>query len=300
VYAKPTAPRSIGGVLDDAIKLYREAFTKSWLLALIGQVLIAGPLLVIRLKMAAIPEAAGNPMAAAMNPAAAAALMAVFKSPAIWLSYLLAMIFTFGLYNALIAQADAFAKARQQSIGESFAVGFRLLPCSALLYLVMAVAVMIGAVCVGLVAGLLGVMHVSGIVGSVLGLALFVFGIYAWGRAFLANTALVVENTGVFKSLGISWSLIKNHWWRTATVYGVAIIIAIVFYFLIAGLDGLIFAMLRGSGASATVVSQLLSIATGAVLTPFYPTVLLAMYYDLKLRNEGADLAGRVNALAPQ
>ena len=33
MYVKPTTPRSIGGILDDAIKLYRDAFAKSWPLA---------------------------------------------------------------------------------------------------------------------------------------------------------------------------------------------------------------------------------------------------------------------------
>jgi hypothetical protein len=32
----------------------------------------------------------------------------------------------------------------------------------------------------------------------------------------------------------------------------------------------------------------------------FVPAILLATYHDLKLRKEGADLASRVNALAPQ
>jgi hypothetical protein len=31
---------------------------------------------------------------------------------------------------------------------------------------------------------------------------------------------------------------------------------------------------------------------------PLVPAVLLTMYYDLKLRKEGTDLAGRVDALA--
>jgi hypothetical protein len=44
----------------------------------------------------------------------------------------------------------------------------------------------------------------------------------------------------------------------------------------------------------------LISVAGGTVLMTFFPAVLVAMYYDLKLRREGADLASRVNALAPQ
>src|SRR6185312_2273186 len=39
MYTRPTAPRSIGGVLDDAIRLYRAAFSRCWVLALGGGVL---------------------------------------------------------------------------------------------------------------------------------------------------------------------------------------------------------------------------------------------------------------------
>jgi len=92
--------------------------------------------------------------------------------------------------------------------------------------------------------------------------------------------------------------LIKNHWWRTATVYTVAIVIVFVFYLLIAALNALVFAMLHSTSGAATLVSQLFSIAVGTVLVPFFPAVLLAIYYDLKLRRDGADLADRVSALS--
>ncbi len=130
--------------------------------------------------------------------------------------------------------------------------------------------------------------------------ALAVAAIYVWGRAFLANVALVVEDALVFRSLGISWRLIKGHWWRTATVYSVALIIVMVFYVVIIMADGIVGVALRGSVAAATALSQLVSILGGTFLMSFLPAVLLSMYYDLKLRKEGSDLADRVNALAPE
>jgi hypothetical protein len=58
--------------------------------------------------------------------------------------------------------------------------------------------------------------------------------------------------------------------------------------------------MLHGSGLLASGFSELLTIVGGTVLMGFVPAVLLSMYYDLKLRKGGADLASRVDALAPQ
>ena len=238
-------------------------------------------------------------MAAAANPAAAAAFLAIYKSPAIWLSYLAVSILTFCLYNALVVQIDGFATAKPPSIGESIAAAVRLLPCALLLYVVMIAGLTIGMLCVGVVAGILGAMHAPAIVRGILLVAFAAAVIYVFGRVFLAYIALIVERTAVFKSFGISWALIKNHWWRTATVYTVAIVIIFVFYLLIGTLNALMFSMLHGSSGTATLVSQLFSIAVGTVLVPFIPAVLLAIYYDLKLRRDGADLADRVNALAP-
>jgi hypothetical protein len=287
VYVRPTAPRSIGGILDDAIKLYRDAFAKSWPLALLGQMLLAVPVLIVRSKVGAVPAVAGNPLSA----------LAVYASPGVWLTYLVAVILLVGINNALVRRADGVGAAREEPPGQSLAAGFRLLPRTILLFFAIFAAMVITGIIVGLLAAALDSVPVA---KGILLAAVIAAGIYAWGRIFLANIALVVDDAAVLKSLEISWTLIKNHWWRSATVYTVAVIIAMVFYFVIAFLSGLIIGVLHGSGLMIMLLSELISVAGGTVLMTFFPAVLVAMYYDLKLRREGADLAGRVNALAPQ
>ena len=300
MYVKPTAPRSIGGILDDAVRLYRDSFAKAWPLALCTQLALAAPLLIIRTQFAALPGATANPMANPMAAAAnSAAVLAVFKSPSVWLSYLAVMLVTIGFYNALLVLIDGLATAKMESFGRSLSAGFRLLPRTLLLFLAMFAVAVIGTAIVGILVGILGALHLSIITGILVGASVALF-LYAWGRAFLANVALVVEDAGVFGSLGMSWALIKNHWWRTATVYTIAIIIAIVFYVVISILSGVAIAVLHSSVNAAMIVSQLVSIIGGTVLMSFVPAVLLVTYYDLRLRKGGADLASRVNALAPQ
>jgi hypothetical protein len=284
VYVKPTAPRSIGGVLDDAIQLYRSAFASSWAIALLGQVVLSVPAFIIgaRLKAVAVP---GNPMA----------MLAVYKSPAVWIPYLIAGIFLIGINNALLLRADAIAAGKAGTAGQSAAAGFRLLPRTLLLFF----AIMIAFAVCGLIVGVLSFI-VSGlpVVRAICLLALALAAVYAGWRIFLANTALVVNDAAVFKSLEISWTLIKDHWWRSATVYTVAIIIAMVFYFVIAFLSGIVIALLHGSEPMTTVISQVIGVAGGTILMAFIPAVVLAIFYDLRLRKDGADLASRVNALA--
>jgi hypothetical protein len=209
------------------------------------------------------------------------------------------MLVTIGFYNALLVLIDGLAAAKIESFGRSLSAGFRLLPRTVLLFLAMFAVAVIGTVIVGILVGVLGTLHVSIITGILVGASAALF-LYAWGRAFLANIALVVEDTGVFSSLGMSWALIKNHWWRTATVYSIAVIIAIVFYVVIGILNSVALAVLHSSINIAMIVSQLVSIIGGTVLMSFIPAVLLVTYYDLQLRKGGADLASRVNALAPQ
>jgi Na+(H+)/acetate symporter ActP len=57
---------------------------------------------------------------------------------------------------------------------------------------------------------------------------------------------------------------------------------------------------MRGSFTAAMVANALVTIAFGSLLMAFFPAVLISMYYDLMLRKEGADLAGRVDALTPR
>jgi hypothetical protein len=287
VYLRPTAPRSIGGVLDDAFRVYRESFATSWVLALCWHVFLAVPLIIIQLRIRGAPP--GNPQA----------MLEMVKSPSTWLLYLVAMLVTLVFYNALLARIDAFVRSEIGSYGESLATGIRLLPRMLLLAILMLAALAAVAVVAAVVFAVLGAAG-STLVRIVVGTAFVVLGTFVWGRLFLANVAAVVEDAGALKSLGISWALIKDHWWRTATVYGVAVIIALVFYVVIGFFDGLIAAMLHDSAGTMVGVSQLISIAGGTVLMPYLTAVLLAIYYDLKLRKEGTDLAGRVNALPPR
>jgi hypothetical protein len=298
VYIKPTAPRSIGGIVDDGIKLYGSAFAKSWPLALLAQVLLAGPALILRYQMSGLQMSATNPQAMQ-------AMLAIFKSPSVWLSYIVMMIVVVGSYNALIVLLDGVATANAGSFGRSLAAGIRLLPRTILLFVVLGLALAVVGLVVGIVGGIL-VALLSRALGSfgpiAIGISWVVFSgfmIYVWGRLFLSNIALVVEDAGVFKSLSISWALIKNHWWRTATIYTLALIIVMVFYFVIAFVDAaLVGVIVQGPFGTATILAQLVSMAGGTVLMSLVPAVLLAMYHDLKLRKEGTDLAGRVDALA--
>ena len=47
----------------------------------------------------------------------------------------------------------------------------------------------------------------------------------------------------------------------------------------------------------ATIIGGVVGILGTLVVTPFYAAMIMALYWDLKLRKEGGDLAARVGAL---
>jgi hypothetical protein len=265
VYEKPNAPRSIGGVLDDAIRIYREAGRTTWILALAVSLSALIPSFVWQMQVKSASPGSGR-----------TALTMLPNSPTVWLSFLIAIPVYLIFYNALIANTNWIATGRATSACKAIEVGSRLLPRAFLLSVLVACIVIIGLI------------------------LLVVPGVYWAGTLQLAFIALVVEDTSVSESMAVSRRLIKGHWWRAATLYSVVIVIALIVNFAVVFITAAVSAFLGAGGTTMLVVSQIVALIPGTLIAPLYPAVYVAMYYDLKLRKEGADLAGRVNALAPQ
>src|SRR5580692_9369414 len=88
MYVQPSAPRSIGGVLDDAFRLYTASLPKIWPLAVAAAVVLVIPN--IFLGLATLKSAALGPQAA----------LGMMKSPGLWLTYLLLIMLYLVLYTA--------------------------------------------------------------------------------------------------------------------------------------------------------------------------------------------------------
>ena len=95
----------------------------------------------------------------------------------------------------------------------------------------------------------------------------------------------------------VSWDLIKGHWWRAATILTVGIIIVLVITMIFGFLAGLVFVMFRLDPMSLIIGNQLVGAAERVFVTSMIPALLVAMYYDFKLRREGGDLAARTKSL---
>jgi hypothetical protein len=120
---------------------------------------------------------------------------------------------------------------------------------------------------------------------------------YLFGIFQLVFVAVVVEDARIFESFSTSARLIKGNWWRSTIIVTVAVIILIVLSILVSVVVGLL-AVMRLPYATILVVNQVVAALLNIIIVGWLPCVLLAMYYDLKVRHEGQDLATRVDALA--
>jgi integral membrane sensor domain MASE1 len=82
------------------------------------------------------------------------------------------------------------------------------------------------------------------------------------------------------------------------TIYSVIAILGVIAAAVLGAVVGGTFAGIFGVRSLPSIVAnQVLSFAVGVLIMSLTPSALLSIYYDLKLRREGTDLAQRVQAL---
>ena len=94
-----------------------------------------------------------------------------------------------------------------------------------------------------------------------------------------------------------SWRLVSGSFWRLAAIYTVGLVLLLVLYTL-AGVVSMAVAvpLAHGDLAVMTAITTVMVVILSALGTPFYTALALAVYGDLSVRREGADLAQRISA----
>jgi len=279
MYVKPTAPRPIGGVIDDAIKLYRASFRTCLPIALIGSVITGSVSYYVISSFPAL-ESLRDP----------AQIWQMLKPSPLWTWFLLPGIASLLLLGAIIACQNALAAGAGpmtvlQAIGASL---------HRLHWLLLAVLLWVVFICSAVGIALIPISPASRVLGV---LAWIVFAIYLWGRLQLWMVALYAEDVGTVRALGISWRLIEGHWWRAAMILTVGIVIVLVISLVFGFVGGLVFIVHSVDPKSLIMDNQVVTAVERVFVTPMIPAVLVAMYYDFKLRREGGDLAARSKSL---
>ena len=269
MYAKPTAPRSVGEVFADAISIYKSSARSTWMLAFALEFVATVPWLIWQRERAPVlpSDLLSDDLLSSdllsgdlLSGIATNVPAALPSSPTAWLAILIAIPIYGIFYSALIANVNGIATGQAASAAGAVRMGVRLLPRTLLLgFLVICI------VGVGL-------------------LLLLVPGIYWAVTLQLSFVALVVEGAGVSQSMARSRGLIKGHWGRAATLVSYVALINVAAYLAVSLITAVVAQIFGAGGSLTSAVSQLLSLAADTLVAPLYPAVFVAMYYDLKLR----------------
>jgi hypothetical protein len=139
-----------------------------------------------------------------------------------------------------------------------------------------------------------GVLYV---LACTIGLVLLIApGILVMVSLVLFVPILLFEGRGPVASLMASHRLVWGNWWRTAALIGIGGIIVTVLYFIVGIVAGVVAVAFSGQFTilAALISSALVGLLVGVFATPFLTALLMNVYWDLKLRREGGDLAARV------
>jgi hypothetical protein len=123
-------------------------------------------------------------------------------------------------------------------------------------------------------------------------LALVVPGIWLLVAYSVALPALLVERVRGFAALRRSFRLVKGHWLRVFLTLLVAwILISVLQTVVTAALVAVAVLALDPTSFAAHVMEAIANIASSALTTPFLSAVTVVIYFDLRVRKEGFDLA---------
>jgi hypothetical protein len=282
MYVKPATPLTVGGVLDDAIKLYRASFRPCLIIALIGAVAMLAASMWVMVQTlglsaslaASARGSGGTPDFQTLLPQMMGTIGEMTKS------YLVIGLVSLIVFAAVFAQTSQIHRGETQlGVGDAFIKALRRLPGLILGSFIFTTAIWIGM------------------------FLLFIPGVYLWGKLEFWFAAIFADDTGSLDSLGRSWNATVGNWWRSVTIISIAIIMIVVLLILVYLVFGALVGVpllfshpvtgLDWRFALPVVLGGLLRV----IMLPMYAAVMLSTYHDMKLRREGADLASRAQAL---
>lgn len=297
MYEAPAAPQSIGGVLDDWLRLFRQSYRYCWILALIAA---AANAYQQYLLIPTLPRANTSLMTYITH------LGRLYSAPTVFITDIVFWLLLIVLYGALIVQQLTLTRGRTPgSVGAALNASLSRFPQLLLGAVLLLLLEGIPFALIGVSAAVLIPLYDTALAGLVIGLgiaALVIFIIYVSVRVQFWVVALFDTDCGGAASIARSWRLVGGHWWRTTSINFVAVIVIWILGLVVSLIGGLLAGWFSVTGGALTVLHHLRLIAIIGTLSrlltmPLLTAVWVALYHDLKLRREGGDLAVRAEAL---
>ncbi len=258
MFTRPSSPKTIGGMLDDAFRLYGASW-RVWIWPAVLSGLIQAGLEAVELFEA---------RSGVTRPLFGYA----FSSPTFAGLSLLAGLIGLWLYGTVLFALDDTYNGREPSARHAFAEGGRIMP------------------------SVFGASLVTGLGVAVALIALIVPGLILAGRWMLSPAAIVAERKDAMASLRRSSDLVSGNWWRSVTTVSIALIIVLVLFFSAPFVAGVFYGLTSNLRGFQIAIVGLMGIER-VITMAAWPAAMLVVFYDLRLRKEGSDLSARVEAL---
>lgn len=269
----PPRPLSVGETIDLAFRIFRATLLTCLLFS--GLAVIAGELPNI------------------YNVASGHALRSILeqRDPVFWLLDVVGTLLTVLLWSAILLRQHAVVSGRGADAGRELGAVLRRLPALVLLVILIGLATVVWFV---------PALAFRGAGPAVLLLAVLVLSLpatYVAVALSCAGPVLLITGKGAVESMAHSWRLVSGSFWRLATIYTVGLVLLLVLY-AVAGVVAMAVAvpLAHGDLAVMTAVTTVVVVILSSLGTPFYTALALAVYGDLSVRREGADLAQRIAA----
>ena len=287
----PPRPQSVGEILDSAFRIFSATLLKCLPYSFLG--VMVGHLTTF------YDLATGHPVV----PTTLRARQT--HDPLWWILLIVATFAVTTLTNAVLLRQYALATGHPAATGTELSTGARRVAGVLLIAILMTLAVVATFIPVFLVASLMSIglstAPSPALIWVFAGLCVLALIPASWAliRWVCAVPVYLLTDRGPVASMSHSWQLTSGNFWRLSVIYAVGIALIIVLYVL-SGVIGAVIALLlaRGDVAVITATSAVVVTLLGAVVTPFYSALVLAVFGDVSVRREGADLAQRLSAPA--
>ena len=267
----PPRPLSVGETIDLAFRIFRAT--------LLTCLLFAG-LAVIGSELPNIYNlATRHPLGSLLDQ----------RDPVFWLLDLVGTVLTVLLWSAILLRQHAVISGAH--VGGELATVVRRLPAIVALGVLILLATGVWFIPVA------AFRSAGPAMALLAALVLSLPATYVAVALSCAGPVLLITGRGAIDSMVHSWRLVSGSFWRLAAVYTVGLVLLFVLYAL-AGVVSMAVAvpLAHGDLAVMTAVTTVMVVILSALGTPFYTALALAVYGDLSVRREGADLAQRITA----
>lgn len=143
----------------------------------------------------------------------------------------------------------------------------------------------------------LGAVVMAFVFESVGYIFLIIPGIFLYIRLVLAPVTVILEATGPFNAIERSWRLTKGNWWR---IFWLLLLTSITVFIVNAIVTVIASIAAHFAGPAGWIVAGLGTSGGLIIVAPFTTIVLVLVYFDLRIRKEGFDLAVMAERLRPR